>query len=77
MQNHLKSLQCGAPRQLGYAKLVYNFNIYDLWIFMIRLTIVTGVYNPTFNVWVPHNVDAQAEALRQDDPPEAEAGDQV
>ena len=43
-------IQCGAPK---IAKLVYNSNNYGLW-FMVLITIVNGVYKPTYNWGAPH-----------------------
>ena len=44
-------VQCGAPK---IAKLVYNSNDYGLWMFMVLITIVMGVYKPTYNLGAPH-----------------------
>ena len=40
----LKNIQCGAPK---IAKLVYNSNNYGLWMLMVLITIVNGVYKTT------------------------------
>ena len=48
---HGRMVQCGAPT---IAKLVYNSNNYGLWMFMALITIVMGVYKPTYNWGAPH-----------------------
>ena len=45
------SVQCGAPK---IAKLVYNSNNYGLWYLYVLITIVMGVYKPTYNWGAPH-----------------------
>ena len=42
------------PRSI--AKLVYNSNNYGLWMFMVLITIVTGVYKPTHNWGGPPHI---------------------
>ena len=44
-------IQCGAPK---IAKLVYNSNNYGLWYLYLTITIVVGVYKPTYNWGAPH-----------------------
>ena len=46
------SYKSGAPK---IAKPVSDFNNYGLWMFMALVTIVTGVYKPSYN-WGHHPV---------------------
>ena len=51
MFTHTHTLQDGAPK---IAKLAYNSNNYGLWMFIVLITIVMGVYKPTYNWGAPH-----------------------